>query len=152
MTRLPKTFHISPTSSTMIAILSFRPLIIESNSQDSFFRLFRKSVPEFGGKSQFFRIDAHHLDFFDLQTTPLYRHNCPISPYTTCCTNLIVDLQASFCHNYPHQKQLPIQCPSINGPFCPVRRSPLVFGCGVQHVRLTANPCAALIRTKIAHF
>jgi len=25
-------------------------------------------------------------------------------------------------------------------------------GCGVQAVRLTANPCAALIRAKIAHF
>jgi hypothetical protein len=27
-----------------------------------------------------------------------------------------------------------------------------VAGCGVQHVRLTENPCAALRDTKIAHF
>jgi hypothetical protein len=40
---------------------------------------------------------------------------------------------------------------SINGPFCPDLRSPRVFGCGVQGVRLTVNPCAALIWTKIAH-
>jgi hypothetical protein len=25
-------------------------------------------------------------------------------------------------------------------------------GCGVLHVRLTANPCAALLNEKIAHF
>ena len=43
------------------------------------------------------------------------------------------------------------QCPSINGPFCAGRRSPRVFGCDVQNVRLAVNPCAALPNTKIAH-
>jgi len=49
-------------------------------------------------------------------------------------------------------------CPPINGPFCPARRSPRVSGYGVQTCAFlprfagTANSCAALIRTKIAHF
>ncbi len=35
--------------------------------------------------------------------------------------------------------------------FDPDLRSPRVSGCGIQGVCLTENPCAALIRTKIAH-
>jgi len=54
-------------------------------------------------------------------------------------------------------------CPSINGPFCPARRSPRVSGCGVRSYAspqtlacpaialFQATADAALIRTKIAH-
>ncbi len=43
-------------------------------------------------------------------------------------------------------------CPSINGHFPAERRSPRVFACDVQKVRLGINPYAALLNEKIAHF
>jgi len=41
--------------------------------------------------------------------------------------------------------------PFINGPFSDERRFARVSVCGVLNVRLTENPCAALLIEKIIH-